>query len=1167
VFTLNSRRWRSIGIKIFAFSILVWISAAVLYAQDPRGTIVGRVTDKSGAVVPNLEVRATNQETSVAATGRTTSAGDYRIGFLLPGKYTVSAEAAGFKKYVRQNIEVRVTETIEVSFAMDLGAVSEIVDVVAESPVLSTADASQGTVIESLAVQELPLAGGNPVELALLDPATMNETDMREHRAEMTNADSQWSSMGGGAFNNEFQIDGVSNTFADGAGHARVAFNPPSSAIGQFKIVTNPFDASAGNTLGATVNVSTKSGTNKFHGEGHYYGRNNFFDCMDFFSNKNKTPQTVYQDNRYGASLGGPIRLPRLYNGKGRTFFFYAWEENRYNLPQSWTGTVPTAAERNGDFSALLAIKPATGSAKDFQIYDPYTTVGNNGTYSRQLFPGNIVPKSRFDSAGFALANLYPLPTQPGDYDGERNYFSSTRSDELHWVHILRVDHSFSESHRVFVRADYDYWDEVKNKYMTGIQGLNLNRINRGLALDDVILLNPNLVMHIRYGFTEQDFPEKRISRGADLKALGFSSTLVNLIDPTRVTLPRVTPTTFSQYANWESGDGANTALTHDINADLTTQRGRHSLRFGTGYRAYRAFGNRYQYETAPDLTFGMTYANSTNTAAAPPLGPDLASMLMGIATAGTMQHQASSALQNQFLSGYVQDDFKLRSNLTINIGMRYELEFPMTERYDRMVTGFAFNQVNPIEAAARAAYTSPIPELPNSQLKLMGGLQFAGQGANGRAIYPVHAHNFLPRIGGAWQVSRRVTIRSGYGIYFGSLGVNSTIVQQSGFTASTPLQATVDNGISYRALVSNPYPTGLLPVTGAAGGLSTFLGQAFTFYDPNKSLPYSQRWTFAVQSLLPSQILMEASYVGNRSTHINTSRSINSTPLQYLSPLMTRDSTVINYLGSTVPNPLYNLGPVFTSSTITRGNLLLPYPEFGAITMNDSQGFAWYHSLQVRGTRRMGHGVTVNMGYAFSKSMEAVAYLNSADTRPYRTLSASDRPHRVTGSVVWQLPIGRRRAYFSNMNKVLEGVFGNWQMSAVVIRQAGGPLTWGNVIFAGDPDQIALPKDQRSVDHWFNTADFNKVSSQQLASNIRYFPMRLSSVRADGQAKWDVSMAKTFRIREGVEFRLRTQCFNIMNHPNFAGPNLTTTSAQFGTITSTVGMPRTFQAATTLQF
>lgn len=1161
---------RTIPAVVRAFILLSSLILSVsVFAQDPRGAIVGRVTDKTDAVIPDVEVRATNQATGVVAAGRTTSAGDYRIGFLLPGLYSVSAEAQGFKSFVRPNVEVRVTETVEVSFALDVGAVSETVKVVAETPLLVTTDASQGTVVEDLAVQELPLLGGNPVEFALLDPATMNETDMREHRAAMTNADSQWSSMGGGAYNNEFQIDGVSNTFADGSGHARVAFNPPASSIGQFKIVTNPFDASAGNTLGATVNVSTKSGTNQLHGEGHYYGRNNFFDTMDFFSNKNNVPQTIYQDNRYGGSLGGPVQLPKIYKGKNRTFFFYAWEENRYSIPQGWTGTVPTAAERSGDFSALLSL--STANPNRYQIYDPYSThPSTGGLYQRDPFPGNIVPKSRFDSAGFNLANLYPLPNQPGLSDGEQNYFNPSRSDELYWVHILRLDHAISQNQRVFVRIDYDYWDEHKNKYMPDIQGLVLNRINRGIALDDVIVLTPDMVMHLRYGFTQQDFPEYRISRGIDLTSLGFSTNLTNLIDPARETLPHVSAGTFSPYSVWESGDGANTALTHDVNTDISTQHGVHSLRAGLGFRLYRAFGDRYPYETAPEFSFGTTYTNGpTNTSAASPIGQDLASMLMGIASSGSMQHQATSALQDPFLSAFFEDDIKLMPALTLNLGMRYEVEWPMTERYDRMVTGFAFDQTNPINTAASAAYAkNPVPQIPVDQFKLLGGLLYPGQTPNGRSIYPVHGKDFLPRAGLAWQVARNTTIRTGYGIYYGTNGVNSTIVQQSGFTASTPIQTSLDNGQSYRALASNPFSTGLLPVTGAAGGLSTFLGQGFSFYDPNKQLPYSQRWAFAVQQLLPSQILLEVSYVGNRSTHVTTSRSINATPLEYLSPMLTRDTTTINFLGGTVPNPMYGLAPLFTSTTISRASLLTPYPEFGSITMYDSQGFAWYHSLQVRATRRMSHGVTANVGYVFSKMMEAVSYLNAADPRPYRTLSASDRPHRLTGSVVWQLPIGQRRAYFNHMPRVLEGILGNWQFSGVVIRQAGPPLAWGNIIFNGDPDSILLPKDQRTVDHWFNVnAGFNKNSSQQLASNIRYFPMRLSSVRADGQSKWDVSMAKNFRITEKVEFRLRTQCFNILNHPNFAGPNMSPTSSAFGTITSTVGMPRTFQAAATLQF
>ncbi len=1153
--------------------VLALLLSAALPAQDPRGSITGRVTDKSGAAMPGIEVKATSQSTNVAAVTRTSSAGDYHIRFLIPGYYTVSAEGAGFKKFARQGVEVRVTESVQVDIPMELGAVSETVSVVAESPVLSTSDASQGTVIEDLAITELPLLGGNPIEFALLDPATMNETDMREHRAAMTNADSQWSSMGAGAFNNEYQVDGVSNTFADGSGHARVAFNPPASSIGQFKIVTNPFDASAGNSLGATVNVSTKAGTNQFHGEGHYYGRNAAFDTMDFFSNKNNVPQTVYQDHRFGASLGGPVRLPKLYNGRNRTFFFYAYEQNRWSSPQPFTGTVPTAAERQGDFSALLDL------GTNYRIYDPFSTrAASGGLFQRDAFPGNIVPKSRFDVTGSKLANLYPLPNQPGKIlpsqpgktDGTNNYFNPSKSDELYWVNLARVDHAFSQSHRIFVRINYDYWNEYKSKqYTVPISGIVLNRINRGLALDDVALLTPNLVLNVRYGMTQQDFPERRITRGIDLTTLGFSPQLVNLIDPARATLPRVTAGAFSNISNWESGDGANTGLTHDVSANLSTQRGRHSLRWGADFRAYRAFGNRFQYEAAPDFAFNTAYTNGPNsTSAAAPIGQDMASVLMGVVSSGSMQHQASSALQNLYLGGYIQDDFKIRRNLTINVGLRYELEFPMTERYNRLVTGFAFDAASPIDAAARAAYAlKPIPEIAAPQFQLRGGLQFAGQTSRGRGVFNTDANNFLPRIGFAWQVSRRTTIRSGYGIFYGSIGVNSTIAQQSGFSQSTPIQPTLDNGLTFRALASNPFPTGLLPVAGAAGGLSTYLGQAFTFDNPNKRMPYSQRWSLAVQELLPSQIMVEASYVGNRSTHVGGARQINAVPAQYMSKLLTRDNTNNSYMAATVANPMYGLGPLF-NATITRANLVRPFPQFGAVTMNDSAGYAWYHSLQVRASRRMNHGVTVNVGYAYSRMMEAVAFQNDSDPAPYRSLSGSDRPHRVTVSSVWEIPVGRRRAFFAHMPKAMEGLFGNWQMSGVVIRQAGPPLNFGNIFFNGDPDSIALPKADRGIEQWFNIkAGFVTTSTLQPVSNIRYFPFRFNSVRGDGQSKWDISLAKVFRIGERGQFRLRTQCFNIMNHPNFAAPQMSVTNAAFGTITGTVGMPRTFQIATTVQF
>jgi hypothetical protein len=1140
--------------------------AVPLAAQDSRGSVVGRVSDKSGAVVADVDVRVINRATGVVAAGKTSSAGDFNIPFLLPGFYSVTAESPGFKKFVREGIEVRGTESVNVEVMMELGAVTETVQVTAESPVLSTTDASQGTVIMNNAVVELPLMAGNPVEFALLDPAAQNETDMRLRGASATNASSQWSSMGAGAYNNEFQIDGVSNTFADGSGRARVAFNPPASAIGQFKIVTNPFDASAGNSLGATVNVSTKAGTNQYHGEGHWYGRNSALDTTDFFSNKRGVTKTVYQDNRFGASIGGPVKIPGLYNGRNRTFFFYTWEENLWKVPQPFTGTVPTAAQRGGDFSGLLAL------GARYQVFDPFTTrPAPNNRYQRDPFPNNIVPKSRFDSAGSSLVNLFPLPNQPGLADGTNNYFNPSKADEFYYVHLARFDHAFSESHRVFVRVDYDFWEEHKNKqYTNDIQGIVLNRINRGIALDDVVLLTPNLVLNVRYGFTQQDFPEYRVTRGIDLSSLGFSSSLLKLINPQRATLPRVSLGSYSGFSTWETGDGTNNSLTHNVNANLSTQRGIHALRGGIDFRTYRAFQNRYPYETAPDFAFRTNFTNGPlDSAGASPIGQDLASMLMGIVASGSMSNAASFATQNLYLGGYIQDDIKLAPKLTINVGLRYELEGPMTERFDRLVTGFAFDASSPIEAQARAAYAQrAIPEIGADQFRVRGGILYAGQTPTGRSPFRRAWNNFLPRFGVAWQPLRRTTVRAGYGIFYGSLGVNASVPVMYGFTQSTPITPTIDNGQSYSAIASNPFPTGLLPIPGRAGGLSTYLGQSISFDGPEKKHPYSQRWSVALQELLPGQILMEASYVGNRSTHLNAVRQINATPAQYLSTSPVRDQTTINYLTAPVPNPLYGLAPLFTSNTISRANLLRPYPQFTGISMNDSVGYSWYHSLQVRTERRMNRGLTLSGGYAFTKLMEATSFLNESDRMPYRGLSTSHRPHRLTFSSVWEIPVGRKRSYFNHMSRPLEAIFGNWQMSAIVIRQAGPPLVWGNIVFTGDPDQIRLAKGDRDVDRWFNVdAGFNKISGQALANNIRTFPMRLASVQADGQAKWDIGLAKGFRLGERAMLKIRAQVYNMMNHPNFAGPNMTTTNAAFGQITATAGLSRNIQAAGTITF
>jgi hypothetical protein len=1146
-------------LAVFIPLFLVWPA----FGQDPRGTILGRVSDASQALIPGVEVRAVNVDTGVSASARSNAAGVYNIPYLLAGTYRVSAEVTGFKHFVREGVQVRVSETVDLNIQMEIGATTETVEVKAETPLLDTAGSSLGQVIDNRRANELPIAAGNPLQLILLatgitEPSTFLWKPAWNFR--------QLTADGNGATNNEFQIDGVSNTFADSsAGQSRYAFAPPQSAVSEFKVQTSPYDASAGHTIGALVNVSTKNGTNQLHGEAHWFVRNRAFDAPSFFNNRAGTRPAVYQDNRYGVSAGGPVYIPKAYSGKSKTFWFYAYEGNKWGVPQPTTATVPTAAERQGDFSELLAL----GSR--YQIFDPATIArAEGGRTTRQPFAGNIIPASRLDPIATSLLNYYPLPNQAGTTDGRNNYFNgAATAKEDYYVHLARIDHAFTDRHRVFLRLNYDWWAEDKNHYYNNFaRGIVLNRINRGLALDDVLVLTPSLVLNMRYGLTDQEFPERRTSRGFDLASIGFSPSLTSLIDRNLQTLPRIQLGGYSPLADWESGDGTNTSLTHSFSGNFTKVQGAHNIRFGGDLRVYRSFGNRFPQATAPDFSFGTFYTQGPfDNSPAAPIGQDLASMLLGI-PGGSMSRTGSYALQDKYLAAYVQDDYKLSRRLTLNLGVRFEKEWPVTERFDRLVAGFAATTPNPIEAQAIANYArNPIPELPVSAFHVLGGQLWVNQNGAGRSPFNGEGINVLPRIGLAYQLDNNTVLRTGYGLFYDTMGVNATRTIQTGFSQSTPIQASLDDGLTFVASTRNPFPNGLLNPLGPSGGLLTNLGQSLTVYDANRSRPYSQRWSLGIQRTLPKQFLIEAEYVGNKAIRLPITQELDSTDPQYLSKLPVRDQATINLLSASVPNPFYGLNPIYGVSN-SRSGLLRPFPQFSSVNMSVNSGYSWYHSLQATVERRFSHGFTFQLGYTLSKAMEAVEFLNASDPLPYRSIGNFDRPHRLSMSGIWELPFGKGRHFGSNLPKVLQFVAGGWQVDGLVLRQAGPALGFGNAIFNGDLHDIPLSKDQRNVDRWFNTdAGFNRDSNQQLASNIRTFPLRFAGIRADGRANWDLSAIKNFAIRESVSMQFRAECYNSFNHPNFNAPNTTPSNSAFGRITSTSNDPRNWQFSLKLKF
>ena len=1155
-------------IRIFgSVALILFLAAGTALAQAPdaRGMLVGRVTDSTGAVVPGTDVRAVNVSTGVTASTKTNESGNYTLPYLAPGLYAVSAELTGFRKFVRENVQIRVNDSVELNIQMVVGDVAETVQVTAETPLLQTAEASLGQVVDERRITQLPLFAGNAMDLVHLAPGTINGTDMRLRKAPFNNAPSQFSTDGSGNYGNIFTIDCVANIYSDGTS-PRVAFSPPQASLSEFKVQTSSFDAGIGRTLGSLVNVSTKGGTNELHGQAWWWLRHSAFDTPTIYQNRSGIKIPVYRDNRYGVAGGAPVYIPKVYKGKNKTFWFFTWEANKFgdhNVGGSMTSTVPREAWRNGDLSDLLRL------GANYQLYDPATiAAAPGGRYSRQPLANNIFPASRINSVAKKMLALYPLPNQAGLADGRNNFFYSLPAKEDYWTTIGRVDHAFSDKNRLFVRFHRDFWEEDKNRsFGDDVSGIILNRVNRGIALDDVHMFSPSLILNFRYGLAQQEFPERRVSRGFDLASLGFAPEMVALVDKSLATIPRTAAGSLTTISNWESGDGVTSSISHTFVGNFTWMKGSHNIRFGPEYTIFREFRNRFPTDVSPDFSFSSLWGRGPlDNSPAPPVGAEFISLLAGIPN-GSMNRSGSYAEQDKYLGLYIQDDWKVSEKLTLNLGLRVENESPITERFDRSVTQFDATSANPIERQAIANYArSPIPELPVSQFAVKGGVTFAGVGGNTREYWSGQALTWNPRIGLAYQALPKTVVRAGYGIFYGSIGVMRTNSNQSGFTRTSPIEPSADNGLTFQASLENPFPKGLLQPLGASGGLETTLGQGTAFFHKNRRPPYAQRWSFGVQQELPGSFMVEGSYVGNRSTRLGVNRPMSFVPQQYLSTLPTRDQTTIDFLSANFPSPFFGLNPQFTSSTITRGQLLTQYPHFSNVTFDDHIGYSWYHSLQSRVEKRFSKGYTLQAAYTWSKSMEAATFLNASDPGPYRSLSDFDRTHRLTGSGIWELPFGKGRRYGANMHRAVDFFAGGWQLSGVYQRQSGAPLGFGQALYIGDSSTIVLPSDARNTDRWFNTSVFNRDSQQQLASNIRTSPLRYSNIRADSQRRWDFSARKTFRITEGLAMIFRADTFNALNEVVLRNPNTDPVNSSFGVVTAQEP-PRSWQFSLQLEF
>jgi hypothetical protein len=1146
---------------------LIFLFGVVCFAQMPYGSIVGRIVDKEQGRIPGAAVKAVNLSTQVVTTTRSNTEGNYIVPNLVPGTYRVEIEKDGFKRFSREPIEVRVSDRLTLDVELEIGPVSQSVTVTSEAPLLQSTTATIGQTIDHRRLMDLPSPSSSVIFQIALTPGVTSLVAPGGNFAPDREGDSnQFAVSGAGTGTNQIMIDG-NPTDIKGS----ITLHAIPEVVEEVQVQTTPIDASTGRAIGAFVNMVMKSGTNTFHSDLVYSYIGRTLTAMDFFTKRNiynpaNAPVTEEKKKaawpgantkRYRVAANGPLYIPKLYDGRDRTFWTFGFEAMTSSLLTPQTTTMPAAAQRGGDFSQLLQI------GSQYQIYDPATiAAASGGRYSRQPFAGNLIPASRIAPIAKQLLEYYPMPNVPGTRDGLNNFAYPNVSPQTYDAEMARIDHVLSTSQRMYVTITRKYHDHNYDPIGTKAYSSVMDRKQHTISLADSITLRPDLLIDLRYGATRYGDQRFSKTRGFDLSTLGLPASLVSQLDRNYTTVPRLA---VSGYFTLGGGAQAGAASTyapytyHDITGQAMHMRGNHSLRAGAEFRVTQQ-SNTNLGNLTPSYSFAETWTRGPlDNSPVAPIGQSLATFLLGLPTGGSIDKKDTSAATSKYHALYLQDDWKLTSRLTLNLGLRWEFERPTTERFDRTAIGYDFLTANPIQEAARANYAkSPIAEISAANFKTTGGLMFAGVGGNPRGLWDTDWNNLAPRIGLAYMPRRNTVLRGGYGIFIAPIGTENIGVYQPGYTVTTSIVPSQNNGLTFQATTQDPFPGGLLPIAGNSKGMATFLGQGITSLRRDLRHPYMQRWNLSVQQALPYKMMVDFGYIGSRAVGLLYSEAVNAVPAQYLSTSPVRDQTTINYLSQAVANPFYGLseftGTSLATTNVARTQLLRPYPQFSSISQNARNGYSWYHAFQARLEKRMSAGFTTTAAFSWSKSMDATTKLNESDPAPYRTISSFDRPLNITISAVYDFPFGYKRRWLAG-SRLLDQAVGGWSIQGIYIGQSGAPIDFGNVIFSGNIEDIVLPKSQRTVDRWFNTdAGFERNSTKQLASNIRTFPLRFSGLRADGMNCANISLFKTFKFTERIGFQLRAEATNAFNHSMFiSSPNTTPTSSLFGAMPSSV--------------
>jgi hypothetical protein len=1167
--------------KFRSISLLALFIPAALFAQEFRGTISGSVTDPTGASIPAAKVTVTEEHTGTRIPTVSDSAGQYTAPFLLPGDYDIAVEAAGFKEALRKGVHVGAGDHPVIDIKLAVGDVSQSVEVTADASMVNTESATVGQAVTTKEVEELPINGRTPMMAAGLSIGVIGYAQPTLVHPFDSGGAAGWTIAGAYTQTSELLINGSPDATWDG----RLAFSPPQDAVQEVRVKAFDTDAAFGHTAGGTLNQITKSGTNTLHGSAWEFNQPNTLTANDFFLNKAGSPRPVTHFNQYGVTAGGPFYVPHVIDTRNKLFWFFAWEGIKDGQPTAFTGTVPTDAMRTGNFAGLPTIS------------DPFSGTLSGTTINRTPLAGNLIPASEMSSIAKSLLQFYPEPTVPGAVIN--NFISSPNTIDNYSNEMGRIDYNMSDKSRLFADVRHTDYYQLKNNYFGNVaEGSLLFRNNWGMSVDEVYTINPTNILDVRLNFT-------RMNEAHDVPSAGFNPTSVGLPgylggDSNHLQMPVISfATATGLQALGATGANKLPSQSYQLFASWMKIKGDHTLKAGVDFRQYRLSTSTAGNSTGAISFSANSWVKASSSASSTvTTGQDLASFLLGLPTSGSYDLNTFASWYSYYGAGFVQDDWRARRNLTINLGLRFEHDFPYNEKYGRTVDGFDTSSTNPLSAAATAAYTkAPITQLAASAFSVLGGLTFPGAGQT--AVFQNKSHVFSPRVGLAWTPSalhEKTVVRAGFGIFvapvtIASMGVDgkystSPLTNQEGFSQSTTLTATSNNFLTPLATSSlaNPFPNGFLQPSGSSLGLLTYAGQAVPFINPDVKSPYSMRWNFGIQHSITPNLMLEVDYIGNHSIHLPIDfTQLNGLPRSILSTLGTRDANQ-SYLTSTATNPFSGLQTTQNTASTTPAQLLAKYPEFpvgdsgsgwsgggGVLEQSLNVGSSNFESLNARLEKRVSHGLNFVFNYVYAKLMERMTWLNASDPLPEKRVSAQDRNQRYVLAATYQLPIGRGQA-LNLQSGVLNSLLGGWLLNTVYTFQTGAPIMFVNgsssspgdyVYFGGpldvNPRAVGVPA--------FNTAVFDTKSTDTFNYHLRTFSTMFSNARADGINQFDPSLSKRFVIHESVSVQLRLEAFNALNHPVFAAPSTTASNVAFGTITATANRFRTLQIGARFTF